>query len=393
MTIVMTAGRDASWRERAATLAVFMALGLSVGTWAAAMPALKAAFALDAAGLSLMLLALSIASVMATVTMGFVVPRIGTAPATVLAAIAMVASVGLPGLAQTYGQLLASGAVIGFAAGSLEVAVNGHASGIEHRWGSSIMSSFHAAFSIGGLVGAVLGGVVSWAGAGLQGQLWLPLLGGAALVIAARPALGPGVKNEPGPPAPFALPGRALLFLSIVAMLSYLLEGALADWSAVYLTSVAGAAPWIAASGYAAFSVTMAISRLTGDGIVNRLGPQRVVAFGGLLAAGGLSLAVLVPSPVPVAIGFALVGIGAANSVPVVFSQAGRMAATPAAGIATVSTCGFAGFVGGPPAIGALATWAGLRVGFGALILATLLIAVAAIGIRADQPTARRSRT
>ncbi len=397
MRTALPAEREAGWRERIATLAIFLALGMGIGTWAAAIPELGRSLGLDAARLSVVLLVIPLASVLATVVMGLLAPRFGSGPMTAIAAIATVAGFAMPGLARTYPQLLACAVAVGVGAGSIEVAVNGHASDIERRWKGAIMSSFHAAFSFGGLLGAGLGSVAVWAGAGVQGQLWGPLSLAAVLVLLALPALGPGARAPAGSPlANVTWPDRAMVALGVVATLSYLIEGAMADWSAVFTETVAGAPAWLAAAGYASFSVTMAAGRLLGDGVVRRLGPSRVLRLGGTMAALGLTLAVVVPAPWSSVIGFGLVGLGAANIVPIVFSAAGRLAASPAAGIAGVSSFGFAGFLAGPPLIGAVATAAGLRIAIGVLIFAAVAVPFAARRIGdagGDQPSRRRSRT
>jgi MFS family permease len=145
-----------------------------------------------------------------------------------------------------------------------------------------------------------------------------------------------------------------------------------------------------AASGYAAFSIAMAGGRLVGDGVVRALGPKKVVLLGGLIAALGMALAVAVPEPLMAAIGFALVGIGASNVVPVVFSAAGRFGSSPSAGVAMVATVGYAGFLGGPPVIGAVATMAGLRTALGLLLVVALLVALGSLSIEKRHSASHR---
>lgn len=377
-----TAQRDASWSERSATLAIFLALGLGVGAWAAAIPSLKSGLGLDAADLSLALLALAVASVVATILTGVVAPRFGTGRSTGLAACATVVAFALPALAQTLLQLVACATAIGFACGALDIAVNGHASDIERRWRTPIMSSFHAAFSLGGLFGASLGGLLAYAGSGVAGQLWVPVGFAAVLAAVATPALGAGARGGAKAGSGFALPERRALIICGIAMFCFLIEGAMADWSAVYLATVAGASTSVAAAGYAAFSVAMAGGRLVGDGVVRALGPGRVMVYGGLIATAGVALALVWPQPVLASIGFAMVGIGASNIVPVVFSAAGRYGSSPSAGVSMVATFGYAGFLGGPPLIGAVATWAGLRVALSLLLVASLLVILGALRVK-----------
>jgi MFS family permease len=373
--------RRASWGERSATFAIFMALGLGVGAWAAAIPGLKAGLGLDAGDLSFALLALALASVLSTIATGVLAPRFGTGRSTGFAVAATIVAFALPALAQTLPQLILSAAAIGLACGALDIAVNAHASDIERRWGAPIMSSFHAAFSIGGLLGASVGGLLAWAQWGIEGQLWAPLLIATGIAAVATPALGQGMRATTGQGISLAWPERKALALCGIALLCFLLEGAMADWSAVYLATVTHALPWAAAAGYACFSIAMAFGRTIGDGVVKRLGARRTVFFGAIVSTLGMAIALIVPETVAAAAGFALVGLGASNIVPVVFSGASRFGSSPSAGVAMVATCGYAGFLGGPPLIGAIATGFGLQVALGVVLLAPLLTAVAAFSV------------
>jgi len=171
------------------------------------------------------------------------------------------------------------------------------------------------------------------------------------------------------------LPERAIWGLAAILTLSFLSEGAMADWSGIYLTSL-GESPARAAAGYAAFSATMVLGRLTGDRIVHRFGRSLVIGLGCALAAIGLILATAIPTLAAVVVGFALVGIGFSNVVPCVLSSAALRASSPAAGIAAVSTAGFGGFLSGPPLIGAVAAHYGMRAGIGVIALAATLAAL-----------------
>lgn len=393
MGVAAPGGRTASWAERAATLMVFMAIGVSIGAWAAAIPAVKSTLQLSAAGLSLVLLTLALSAFVATVSMGLLSRSFSSGPATAVTAVAMVVAFALPGFATRLPEMLACGVAIGIAVGGIEVACNGHASDIERRWGASIMSSFHAAFSVGGLAGAAMGGAAAWAGGGLSGQLWVPLGVAACLAILAIPMLGAGIRKESAPARRLRRPSFSLVLLGVIGMMAYLIEGAVTDWSAVYLETVIGATPWLASAGYAAFATTMTVGRLTGDVVVGRLGPRRVLIVGGVLVLFGFALVVLVAAPWPAVAGFALAGLGAANVVPIIYSAAARAAETPAAGIAFVSSVGFAGFLGGPPLIGALATALGLKAGLAAMIPAALIIGLAASRITVLAHPRRRSLT
>jgi MFS family permease len=170
-----------------------------------------------------------------------------------------------------------------------------------------------------------------------------------------------------------------VLFIGILCFIVFLAEGAMLDWSAVFLTSVRGVDPSQAGLGYTAFATTMTIGRLMGDRIVQRLGNARIILFGGLLAGGGLALATLVPSWVAGIGGYALVGAGCSNIVPVLFTAVGRQKTMPEhVAVPAISTLGYAGILAGPAAIGFIAHATSLSLAL--LGLAGLLVAVALSG-------------
>ena len=367
--------RPVGWGARASTFLIFLVLGFCIGAWAAALPYLKAQFGMSDRGVSLALLTLAFGSVAATVGAGILTPRIGTGRATIGAAIALVALFSTPALAGSFAMLLVLTFLFGLANGTLDMAMNGHASDVEARWRAPIMSSFHRAFSLGGLAGASFGGALAALDWTAGGQLRAASAVAAVLVAVAVPLLGRGARSDDRVQA-LAWPERATLALGMLVFFGLIVEGAMADWSAIYLTSVAGSTKGVAAMGYAAFSVAMATGRLVGDPVVKAAGRRPVVAGGGLIATAGLALAVGWPTPLAAVVGFALVGIGLSNAVPVVFSAAAAYGRSPAAGIATVATVGYAGFLTGPPLIGGIASAAGLRAGIAALIVATAIVAV-----------------
>lgn len=368
----MAAGlRAASWAERAAVTAVFLANGLGIGAWAASLPAFKTQMQLSNGALSLALLGFAVGAVLAMPVTGLLAPRLGPARVTQLAALCFAGALLLPPLAGSLSALTLAAFVLGAANGALDVAMNAHASEVERRWGAAIMPSFHAAFSAGGLAGAALGAVLARAAPDTTALL------AAALAAFAWPALrDKGTASLTG--TVLMLPGRAVLPLCAAALLCMLCEGAMADWSGVYLATTTGATTGAASAGYAGFSAAMLAGRLAGDGAVRALGRARVVAIGGMVAATGLALAAVTSSWLMAAAGFALVGIGLSNVVPAVFSAAGSLAASPVAGVAMAATAGYAGFLIGPVTIGAVAQAAGLRAGIALLVACAGTVALLA---------------
>jgi len=287
----------------------------------------------------------------------------------------------LPGLAANLALLTAVTFAFGAFNGLMDVPMNAHATVVERNWGAAIMSSFHAAWSCGGLVGASLAGLMI--AAGVPTPLLFNIAGGLvlAVVCASGPQLGT-TETATVTGQSFVWPERRLIALCLVALLGMLMEGAMADWSAVYLTSVIKLAPALAAGGYAAYAFAMLFGRSFGDYAVRALGRMRIIMLGATIAAVGTFLAVVAPSPVAAVSGFCLVGLGLSNLVPTVFSTSAAMSSSPALGISMAATIGYAGFLLGPPLIGAIATFAGLRASFTLLIITLAAIVPLAAGSR-----------
>jgi MFS family permease len=171
----------------------------------------------------------------------------------------------------------------------------------------------------------------------------------------------------------------AIVALSAIGFCIFLSEGAMADWTAVYLRQVLRASVGLAPAGYAVFSAAMAIFRFMGDAITARIGRTRVVRWGAIVAASGIALAVLAPSPYWALAGFAAAGAGYSSIIPLVFGAGGRAGSvSEGQGVATVSGLGYLGFLVGPPAIGFISEMASLRAGLGVLVLLSAVAAVLA---------------
>jgi MFS family permease len=312
---------------------------------------------------------------------GWLTGRIGTGRVAALSGLGFSGSILLPPWAVDLGQFAAAAFVFGACKGALDVAMNAHASRLERRWGKPIMSSMHAAFSIGGLLGAAGSGLLVEHGAD---PVRLAGLSGAVLcllVSLAAPGLGlPGAETLAAARL-FAWPKSAVLVLGTLAFACLLTEGAMVDWSALYLRTAVAVPAGVGAFGYASFSLVMAGGRLLGDRVVASLGRPRTLRLGSALAVVGLALALGWPTAPAVLVGFALVGAGLSNVIPVLFSAAGRTpGVSPGVGIAMVSTMGYAGFLLGPALIGLLASGVGLR-----LALLVLVVSMGAVTLTAPR--------
>ena len=344
------------WPQRLGTLSVFLANGLGIGAWAAAIPRIKADLALSDAGLSFALLAFAAGGIVAMPLTGLVAHRLRSGPASIVAGFAFAAAIAAIGFTRSLESLSAIACLAGMTSGVMDVAMNANASDVERRSGRPLMSSFHAAFSLGGASGAVLGGWLGERGTALG--LLGPAVLSSLLVAIAVPFLmreGHGFHG-----AGFAAPSRRLLPLAALTFVLMATEGSVGDWSGTYLAR-SGVAVGATAAGYAAFSLLMITGRLVGDGIVGAAGPRATIGLGALIAAAGLAISAAWPGLAGGVLGFGLVGAGLANAVPVLFSVAGRVGPSPAVGVASAATAGYAGLLIGPVVIGAIASAVGLR--------------------------------
>jgi hypothetical protein len=283
----------------------------------------------------------------------------------------------LPILSTTTWFLFVSAFFFGAFLGAVDVAGNTQAAEVETARGKPTMSSFHAFFSIGGLAGAALGaGVIALGWGNGSGAA---VLAAVFMILAIYAALNlwPSEKPVAGGPM-FVLPNKAALGLGIIAFLCFAVEGAVTDWSALYLTTVKQSTVTMAATGFAIYSIAMTSLRLIGDRIVVRIGALAVLVGGGVLIVAGIAIAIASPWPLGAALGFAVVGVGAANIVPVAFSLASRTPGLPASvGVAAVATLGYTGFLMAPPILGFVAKSWGLSV---SLIIVAFMGAAIAVG-------------
>ena len=275
-------------------------------------------------------------------------------------------------LGASFPVIAALAVVQGMAMGALDVSMNAHGVAVETRYERPILASFHAAFSLGGLAGGA--GAALAAGVGLDVRLHLALVAAASLVVGllwSRRFLGADVDAVGAAEPTFVRPPAKLVPLGLLAFACLLIEGASGDWSGVYLRDELGTSAAVAALGFTGFSVTMTAGRIVGDRLVDRFGSITVVRAGGVIAAGGFTLALLAATPAAAIAGFACLGAGMSGVVPIVFRAAGRVPGmAPQLGLAAVSSTGYLGFMVGPPVIGGIAELVGLP---SALILLVLL--------------------
>lgn len=383
---------DTGWRAVAAAFAINGAL---FGVWASRVPAFKEAFGLGEAALGVVLLCLAGGAIAAFPVAGHLSERWGPHTTTLRAALLYAPALMLIALAPS--PVLLGIALFAFGAlhGGMDVAMNGWAARVEDRLARPTMSVFHALFSLGAGVGAASGFFAVRAGLDPPAHFVLAAFVGLAL---SWPLMHRGVaiyrhapSTDDGPLV--ALPRGPLLLVGLIAFGVAMGEGAMADWSAVFLREVLDVGEGRAALGYAAFSATMVLTRLMGDRVTAHAGPVSTARGSGLLAALGLAVVVLAPTAGVALVGFALVGCGYAIVMPLVFSRAAhdpRMAPGPA--IAAVASLAYGGMLLGPALVGFAAAATSLPVSFGLLAVLAMLSAALAGNLRPGNPQTKTMR-
>ncbi|MBK5552648.1 MFS transporter [Pseudomonas sp. TH03] len=349
----------------------FLMSGLCMGAWAPLVPYARSRAGVDDGALGLLLLCLGLGSLVMMPLAGILNARKGCR-FTMHVGIALVLLT-LPLLATThsFAGLMFALTVFGAGCGSVDVTMNVQGVMVERATGRSLMSGFHGLFSLGAIVSA----------AGITALLWLgasPLLassGVIAVLVAFVLTYGQqmlGRSGDEGSPI-FVRPTRKVLLLGVLCLFAFLAEGAILDWSAVFLADVRGVQHSIAGLGYASFAVMMALGRLSGDRILLKLGARRVLIGGGLIVIAGFVMVVFANDWLLNLVGFAVIGTGLANIAPVYLSLAGAQKTMPGElAIAAATSLGYLGILMGPAAIGLVAQ---------ATNLSSALLAVAALMI------------
>lgn len=343
-------------QERLALVAVFFTLGAVFASWAGRIPQLQEHLNLTDGQLGISMFCLAIGSLISMPASAALGARFGTARMTVVFSIAFSLSLLLIPIPETWLLFSAALFVSGFAMGGHDVSMNAHAVHVERAYKRPVMSSFHGSFSLG----AMCGGALSALMCAMQTTPLTHFIIVATILTPAMIIAGTKLHSPPTVPGQaskiFALPDKHIIILAIVAFCSFIGEGAISDWSAVYLAHELHSGPTLAAAGFTIFCLAMTICRFTGDKVVHRLGPSRVLFWGGIIAGGGIAASLILATPIAVLISYIFVGIGFSCMVPVAFSAAGDNHHLPASvAIAGVATSGYFGFIIAPPIIGFLA--------------------------------------
>jgi MFS family permease len=383
-------------RARQAAFVAFFVQGTCFAVLLTRVPALKDRFSLTDGALALVLLVVPVVAGAGSLLAGALAGRYGSAPVLRIAAVVVCAGLAGIGAAPTPPLLFAVLAVFALALGGVDATMNMQGVAIQRAYGRSVMSGFHAVFSLAG----ILGSLAAAAAAGADVPLAVFFGGVAVFGIAASALAGPWLLRtdadtgadtdadadadtdagrDPGAPAAARIPRRPLLLIGAAVTCLYIADSATANWSAVYLADGLHSAESVAALAYGCYAGATLLGRLVTDTAVDRYGVVPVVRLGGLVAAAGLVVVVAAPSPLVAIAGFALLGLGLCAVAPQSFTAAARLDPTGSgAAVARVNVFNYLGFVLGAPLVGLVAEVSSLRLGFVVPLLLVLLIVATA---------------
>lgn len=374
-------------KSRIAVSLLFLMNGFYVGAWAPKIPEFAERLALSKSTLGLMILLLGLGSVGMMPVAGALMARYGSRPVALVMGVLLLPAM----LFLTFSTSvpMAAAAIIWFGGfmGAMDVAMNTNAVAVEKSMGRAIMSSCHAFWSLGGLIGAATGGYLI----GLAGTGWhaVAATGFAAVTLAAA---WPNVLSDPPHPAEKGakrgLPLQLLPWLfGVMALFSMVPEGAVLDWGAFYVKTELGASLAVSGLAYAAFAGTMAVMRFAGDLVRDRLGAVKTLRISTCFAMLGMLAAGLAPNAEMAIAGFALCGIGIANMVPIAFSAAGNIPGiSPGVGLSVATLLGYSGLLVAPSLIGFTAEHTGFSPVFLFLpVLLAVVLIFSSLARHADQ--------
>lgn len=372
--------RDPNWRQQLSTRIAFLIAGIGFSTLAPLIPTIKARFDLNEGSLGLLLFCIGLGSLMVMPFGGALTSRFGCRKVILCSSLAFLAS--LPALIFAPSPILLALAllVMGAGGGTLDVAMNIQAVIVEEESKRPMMSGFHGLFSVGGIIGA--GALTALLSFGLKPQNCQLLVSimCLALILLVTPSLlprGPQAHHEHAKGIPW--PRGQVLLIGVLCLIVFAAEGSVADWGGVLLTKFRNVGTNQAGMGYIAFAAMMTLNRLAGDRIVAFLGPRPVVFFGGLVAATGFAMATFLPFWFTSVLGFACVGLGLANVVPILFSATGKQSVMPAnLALSAASTMGYVGLLVGPPVLGFIARASTLLVSMAFLAILCVSVALCA---------------
>jgi len=357
----------------------FSTLSLLMSTWAIRLPELKAQLQLSDTQIGTALLVLSIGSLIISPFSSYIMDRYPTGKVTYASVLFQACAYLLPFQAHSYIFFLLAMFAVGLANGFINITLNASAAMVEKKYQRSIMSSCHAMFSIGAIIGSIAAGFISEMGISPTLHMSMLILGLLLLNFLLRKVWA-SIPNSDLKAPVFAIPSLPVLGYFIIVFCIVLAEMTVMDWSAVYLSDTLHSPAAITGLGFAGFSITMAFGRLSGDMIIPKIGKQRIIIWACLIAAIGLSIAAATSHPWIAILGFTLAGLGMSVTVPLIFSVSANMkTVSPGVGIASIATASVLGGFVGRPMVGFVADTAGMSVSMwiaGGFALIAMLIGI-----------------
>jgi MFS family permease len=374
--ITGTVERSRLIQARWAVITIFLVNGAGLANWLTRVPAIKDTINASKLEMSFVLLGPAIGALISFPITGYLLGRFGSRPLTILMSLLTCVALALISVGSSLASFFILLFIFGFCNAATDVSMNAQAADVEAGLGTPIMSSFHGMFSVGGIIGAAIAGFLAGRGVGLFPHLPVVAVILALANIMAAFYLLPTKPQRSDAPI-FALPSKAVLIVGLVGFCALVGEGAMGDWSALYLRDELATGEGFAAYGYGAFAVAMTVGRFIGDELTKRFGAKNLVIGGGLLTAIGLTLGLVMHTTWSVLFGFASVGLGLSVMFPIMVSMAAQQSPNnKGAAIAAVATMGYTGFLLGPPLIGFVSHYTSLTWGLGVVVLLSLVIAV-----------------
>ncbi len=379
-------------RARWATRAQFLNLGFVAGVWGVHVPSIKGQYALDERSLAGALLATSVGSLLTLTIAGRTVGRLGARNTSVLAGWGFCLALGLSLVLPGYWALVPAMMLLGASESVFDVAINAEGTTLETLSGRAVMSGFHGMFSLGAMAGAASAALMLRASV----PAWTQLIAvgtvvAVSIVVSSRGML----ESHPAPEssqAHFTWPKGTLLLVGMLICFGMLAEGVMYNWSVLYVNQELHAPQDLAAIAYVSFAGATAAMRFAGDSVRARVSERTMLVAGPTVSAIAMLLVLLVGRPWFAMVGFAVVGIGLATVVPILYNAATRVpGVSRAAAIASVSSIGYVGFMIGPPIIGGIAHATTLTIAMGTLIVAAVILIIGARRVPDAAPATSRA--
>lgn len=362
---------------RWAVIAIFLANGTGLANWMARVPAIQNKIDASKLEMSLILWGPALGAIISFPIAGYLLGRFGSRSLTIIMSLLTCICVAIISLGSSVTGFFILLFCFGFCNAAMDVSMNAQAADVEAGLNIPIMSSFHGVFSIGGIIGAVIAGFFASRGIGLFPHLPMVSIFLLLLVTISFRYLLPSTPKKSAPV--FAVPSKAVLIVGLIGFCALVGEGAMGDWSALYMRDVLGTTEGFAAYGFAAFAVAMTIGRFLGDSLTKRMGAKRILIAGGLLAALGLFIGLITQTVLTALIAFACVGLGLSIMFPIMVSIAAKQSPdNTGPAIAAVATMGYTGFLVGAPLIGFIAHYTSLSWGLGLVVAMSMVIVLLA---------------